>query len=235
MRAIISVSDKSGVTDFTKELSQLGFEIFSTGGTQKALAEAGVPVKSVSELTGFPEILDGRVKTLHPIIYGGILARRDLPEHMAQLATNNINTIDLVAVNLYPFVQTVAREDVTLDEAVENIDIGGPSMIRAAAKNFPSVIVVVDPNDYQPVLGKLRAGGIELAERKRLAQKAFQHVAIYDTAISQYLRQDTEGLPNEMTIALKKRYSLRYGENPHQQAAFYTEQMVGASQETGIT
>ncbi len=200
-----------------------------------ALAEAEVPVKGVSEITGFPEILDGRVKTLHPIIYGGILARRDLPEHMIQLAENNIKAIDLVAVNLYPFVQTVSREGVSLDEAVENIDIGGPTLIRAAAKNFPSVIVVVDPADYQPVLEKLGQGSIELAERKRLAQKAFQHVALYDTAISQYLRQDMEGFPEEMTIALKKRCSLRYGENPHQQAAFYTEPMVGKGEETGVT
>jgi len=236
MRAIISVFDKTGLADFAKALSQLGFEIFSTGGTQKALEEAKVPVKSVSGLTGFPEILDGRVKTLHPIIYGGILARRDLPEHMAQIAENNIESIDLVAVNLYPFVQTVAREGVTLDEALENIDIGGPSMIRASAKNFPSVIVIVDPADYQPVLEKLRAGSVELAERKRLAQKAFQHVATYDTAISQYLRQDSmENFPEEMSVALKKRYSLRYGENPHQQAAFYAEQEVGGGKNTGIT
>ncbi len=235
MRAIISVSDKTGVTDFARGLSQAGFEIFSTGGTKKALEEAKVPVKSVSEVTGFPEILDGRVKTLHPIIYGGILARRDLPDHMKQLAENNIETIDLVAVNLYPFVQAVAKEGVTLDDALENIDIGGPSMIRASAKNFPSVIVIVDPADYQPVLEKLRAGSLEIAERKRLAQKAFQHVATYDTAISQYLRQDMEGLPEDMTIALKKRYSLRYGENPHQQAAFYAEQAVGEKRPTGIT
>ena len=235
MRAIISVSDKSGVTDFAKDLSQLGFEIFSTGGTQKALEKAGVPVKSVSGLTGFPEILDGRVKTLHPIVYGGILARRDLPEHMSQLAEHNIETIDLIAVNLYPFVQTVSKEGVTLDEAVENIDIGGPSMIRAAAKNFASVIVVVDPADYQPVVEKLKQESLELAERKRLAQKAFQHVAVYDTAIAQYLRQDTEGFPEDMTIALKKRYGLRYGENPHQQAAFYAEPAVGKKKATGIT
>jgi len=235
MRAIISVSDKSGVTDFAQGLSQLGFEIFSTGGTQKAMEGAKVPVKSVSGLTGFPEILDGRVKTLHPIVYGGILARREIPDHMAQLAENKIETIDLVAVNLYPFVQTVAREDVTFDEAIENIDIGGPSMIRASAKNFADVIVLVAPADYQPVLEKLRKGGVELAERKRLAQKAFQHVAIYDAAISQYLRQDTEVFPDEMTVALKKRYGLRYGENPHQQAAFYAEQVVGARQDTGIT
>jgi len=235
MRAIISVSDKSGVTDFARGLSHLGFEIFSTGGTQKTLEGAGVSVKSVSGLTGFPEILDGRVKTLHPIVYGGILARRDLPDHMAQLAENKIETIDLIAVNLYPFVQTVAKEDVTFDEAIENIDIGGPSMIRASAKNFPGVIVLVDPADYQPVLEKLGKGGLELAERKRLAQKAFQHVAVYDTAISQFLRQDMEVLPEEMTVALKKRYELRYGENPHQQAAFYAEQVVGAKQDTGIT
>jgi len=235
VRAIISVSDKAGLTNFAQNLDQLGFEIFSTGGTKKALAEAGVPVKSVSELTGFPEILDGRVKTLHPAVHGGILAKRDLPAHMEELAKNKIEAIDLVAVNLYPFVQTVAKESVTLDEALENIDIGGPTLIRAAAKNFPSVIVVVDPADYQPILEKLKGGGVDLAERKRLAQRAFQHVAIYDTAISQYLRQDTEGFPEAMTIALKKRYGLRYGENPHQQAAFYAEQVVGARQETGIT
>ena len=258
MRAIKSVSDKTDVTDISTELSQLGFELFSTGGTRKALAEAKVPVKSVSELTGFPEILDGRVKTLHPIIYGGILANRGLPQHMAQLAENNIKTIDLVAVNLYPFVQTVSREGVTIDKALKNIDIGGPTLIRAAAKNFPFVIVVVDPADYQPVLEKLRSGGwrgvsqvarkqmgsygwfqlmslgIDIDERKRLAQKAFQHVALYDTAISQYLRQDMKGFPQEMTIALKKHCSLRYGENPHQQAAFYTEPVVGKGKETGI-
>ncbi|MFC1593025.1 bifunctional phosphoribosylaminoimidazolecarboxamide formyltransferase/IMP cyclohydrolase [Candidatus Omnitrophota bacterium] len=235
MRAIISVSDKAGVTDFAKELSQLGFEIFSTGGTKKALAESGVPVKSVSEITGFPEILNGRVKTLHPAVHGGILARRDLPNHMEELVKNNIEAIDLVAVNLYPFVQTVAREGVSLDEALENIDIGGPTMIRASAKNFPGVIVIVDPSDYQPVLDRLRHGNLELTERKRLAQKAFQHVAIYDTAISEYLRKDMEGLPEEMTIALSKRYGLRYGENPHQAAAFYAELSVGEKKVTGIT
>jgi phosphoribosylaminoimidazolecarboxamide formyltransferase/IMP cyclohydrolase len=235
MRAIISVSDKTGVAEFARGLSRLGFEVFSTGGTQKALEEARVPVKSVSGITGFPEILDGRVKTLHPMIYGGILARRDLPDHMKQLAKNKIDTIDLVAVNLYPFVQTVAKEGVSLEDALENIDIGGPSMIRASAKNFPSVIVLVDPADYQPILEKLDAGGVDLAERKRLAQKAFQHVAIYDTAISQYLRQSMEGFPEEMTIAMKKRYSLRYGENPHQQATFYAELSVGGKKPTGIT
>ncbi len=235
MRAIISVSDKAGVTDFAKDLNQLGFEIFSTGGTKKALVEAGVPVKSVSEITGFPEILDGRVKTLHPAVHGGILAKRNLPSHMEELAKNKIEVIDLVAINLYPFVQTVSRDGVTLDEALENIDIGGPTMIRAAAKNFPSVIVVVDPTDYQPLLEKLGAGDLELTERKRLAQKAFQHVAIYDTAIAQYLGLDAEGLPEEMTIALKKRYELRYGENPHQPAAFYAELSVGEKKANGIT
>jgi len=235
MRAIISVSDKAGVTDFAHGLSQLGFEVFSTGGTKKTLAEAGVSVRSVSEITGFPEILDGRVKTLHPAVHGGILANRKIPAHMEELAKHNIDEINLVAVNLYPFVQTVSREGVTLDEALENIDIGGPTMIRAAAKNFPSVIVIVDPADYSLVLEKLKQGGLDLAERKRLAQKAFQHVAIYDTAISQYLRQDMEAFPEEMTVALKKRYGLRYGENPHQQAAFYAELAVGEKKATGIT
>jgi len=235
MRAIISVSDKAGVTDFARDLSQLGFEIISTGGTKQALAEAKVPVKSISEITGFPEILDGRVKTLHPMVHGGLLARRDLPAHMAELAKNKIGAIDLVAVNLYPFVQTVSKQGVTLGEALENIDIGGPTMIRAAAKNFPGVIVVVDPADYPSVVAMLRQGELSLEERKRLAQKAFQHVAVYDTAISQYLRQDMEGFPEEMTVALKKRYGLRYGENPHQPAAFYAELVAGTGRETGIT
>jgi phosphoribosylaminoimidazolecarboxamide formyltransferase/IMP cyclohydrolase len=235
MRAIVSVSDKTGVADFAQGLSQLGFEVFSTGGTKRALVGAGVPVKSVSEITGFPEILDGRVKTLHPMVHGGILANRKIPAHMEELKKHKIEEINLVAVNLYPFVQTVAKEGVTLDEALENIDIGGPTMIRASAKNFPSVIVVVDPADYPLVLEKLKGKGLDLAERKRLAQKAFQHTAVYDTAIAQYLRKDTEGFPEEMTIAMRKRYGLRYGENPHQQAAFYAELVAGAKQNTGIT
>ena len=235
MRAVISVSDKTGVAEFARDLSQLGAELFSTGGTKKALAEAQVPVKSISEITGFPEILDGRVKTLHPAVHGGILAKRSLPSHMEELARNNIGLIDLVAINLYPFVQTVAKEGVTLDEALENIDIGGPTMIRAAAKNFPDVIVVVDPADYPLIVEKLKQEGIDLAERKRLAEKAFQHVASYDTAIARYLRQDREGFPEEMTVSLKKRYGLRYGENPHHPAAFYAEQTAGEKQETGIT
>ena len=152
MRAIISVSDKSGVVDFAKGLHKLGFELFSTGGTKKALVEAGVKVRSVSDLTGFPEILDGRVKTLHPAVHGGILAKRNLPAHLAELDKNKIGLIDLVAVNLYPFKETVAKPNVGLDEALENIDIGGPTMIRASAKNFPHVLVVVDPADYKPLL-----------------------------------------------------------------------------------
>jgi phosphoribosylaminoimidazolecarboxamide formyltransferase/IMP cyclohydrolase len=216
-------------------LSKLGFEVFSTGGTKKALVEGGVAVKSVSDITGFPEILDGRVKTLHPAVHGGILARRDLPAHREELAAHNLETIDLVAVNLYPFVQTVAKEGVTLEDALENIDIGGPTMIRASAKNFPGVIVVVDPADYAVVLEKLRQGKVDLAERKRLAQKAFQHTAVYDTAIAQYLRQGEAGFPEEITVAMKKRYGLRYGENPHQQAAFYAELSVGEKKATGIT
>jgi len=236
MRAIISVSDKSGVTEFARGLSKLGFDIFSTGGTKKALSEAGVAVKSVSEITDFPEILNGRVKTLHPAVHGGLLAKRKLPEHMQELDKNSIQPIDMVVVNLYPFVRTVSKEGVTLDEALENIDIGGPTMLRASAKNFPDVIVVVDPADYEGVLEKLGQGGVDHTSRKQLAQKAFQHVAIYDTAISQYLSLDSEGLPQEMTISLKKRQDLRYGENPHQPAAFYAEQRVAAvRQDTGIT
>ncbi|MBI2868845.1 MAG: bifunctional phosphoribosylaminoimidazolecarboxamide formyltransferase/IMP cyclohydrolase [Chloroflexi bacterium] len=235
MRAIISVHDKSNISELARGLAGLGIEVYSTGGTKKALETAGVPVKSISEMTGFPEILDGRVKTLHPLVHGGILARRGLPDHMRQLAANKIETIDLVAVNLYPFVQTVTREGgVSLEDALENIDIGGPTLIRAAAKNFPDVIVLVDPTDYKLVLEKLAAGGLDLAERQRLARKAFQHVAVYDTAIAEYLRQGDNRFPEEMTVALNRRYGLRYGENPHQQAAFYAVQSVNR-QDTGVT
>jgi phosphoribosylaminoimidazolecarboxamide formyltransferase/IMP cyclohydrolase len=229
VRAIISVSDKSGVVDFARGLKELGIEIFSTGGTKKSLEAAGVKIHSVSELTGFPEILDGRVKTLHPAVHGGILARRDLPQHLSELTKNRIEPIDMVVVNLYPFVKTVTKTGVSLDEALENIDIGGPSMLRSAAKNFSSVLVVVDPSDYDTILQKLRQGNIDLEYRKMLAQKAFQHVALYDTAIAQYLKE--EAFPEEMTIALKKARSLRYGENPHQQAAFYVEQNVKRRQD----
>jgi len=224
MRAIVSVSNKRGITDFARGLQGLGVEIFTTGGTKKSLEAVGVKVHSVSELTGFPEILDGRVKTLHPAVHGGILARRDLPQHLEEIARNHINTIDMVVVNLYPFVETVTRSDVSLDEALENIDIGGPSMLRSAAKNFPSVLVIVDPEDYEPILSLLHQGEVSLAERKRLAQKAFQHVALYDTAIAQYLGEET--FPEEMTLALTQARPLRYGENPHQQAVFYTLQDV---------
>ncbi|MBE0415943.1 MAG: hypothetical protein IBX36_05320 [Dehalococcoidia bacterium] len=187
MRAIVSVSNKAGIVDFVRGLKELGIEIFSTGGTKRALEEAGVPTYSVEELTGFPEILDGRVKTLHPAIHGGILARRDLPSHLSQLEKSGIKPIDLVAVNLYPFAQTIAREGVSMEEALENIDIGGPAMLRSAAKNFAHVLVVVDSEDYGPILEKLRSGEIGIAERKKLAQKAFQHVALYDTMIAHYL------------------------------------------------
>jgi len=227
MRAILSVSDKKGVVEFARGLNGLKFELFSTGGTKKALTEAGVEVHGVSDITGFPEILGGRVKTLHPAVHGGILARRSIPDHLAQLAQNGIEAIDLVAVNLYPFRETVAKPGVSIEQALENIDIGGPTMIRAAAKNFPDVLVVVDPEDYELVLKQLQQGKVSAEDRKRLAQKAFQHVAAYDTAIAQYLRRGEEGFAEELTIALKKVSDLRYGENPHQKAAFYAEQVAG--------
>lgn len=229
MRAIISVSDKSGVVDFARGLKELDIEIFSTGGTRKSLEAAGVKIRGISELTGFPEILDGRVKTLHPAVHGGILARRDLPQHLSQLTENQIGPIDLVVVNLYPFLATVTKPGVSLDEALENIDIGGPSMIRSAAKNFASVLVVVDPRDYDTVVQKLRAGDVDREYRRGLAHKAFQHVAVYDTAIAQYLNEEV--FPEEMTVALKKARNFRYGENPHQKAAFYTEQNVKQKQD----
>jgi phosphoribosylaminoimidazolecarboxamide formyltransferase / IMP cyclohydrolase len=226
MIAIISVWDKTGAVEFARGLAGLGFQVYSTGGTHRALAEGGVAVSSVSKLTGFPEILDGRVKTLHPAVHGGILARRDRPAHLEELAKSGIEAIDLVAVNLYPFVETVLREDVTLDDALENIDIGGPTMIRAAAKNYPHVLVVVDPADYSQLLDLLRAGEVPLDVRRRLALKAFQHVASYDTAIAQYLRGEEDTLPDQFTIPLVKLFDLRYGENPHQRAAVYREESV---------
>ncbi|MCL0098458.1 bifunctional phosphoribosylaminoimidazolecarboxamide formyltransferase/IMP cyclohydrolase [Dehalococcoidia bacterium] len=234
MRAILSVSNKTGLVDFARGLVDLQVEIFSTGGTEKTLLEAGVPVRSISDITGFPEILDGRVKTLHPAVHGGILARRDLPSHVEELAASRIGTIDMVVVNLYPFVQTVTRPDATMQDALENIDIGGPTLIRAAAKNFPHVIVVVAPADYPLILERVRSGKMSQDERRRLAQKAFQHVAMYDTAIAQYLFQGEGGFPEDMTIAIKKRFDLRYGENPHQSAAFYREERVGAVKENNI-
>lgn len=229
MRAILSVSDKAGLVDFARRLAAINVEVFSTGGTKKALKEAGVPVQSVSDITKFPEILDGRVKTLHPAVHGGILARRSIKGHMEQLAEKGIGTVDMVVVNLYPFMKTVAKEDVSLEEALENIDIGGPTMIRAAAKNFPDVLVVVDPSDYAAVTEALEKGKVDLSMRRRLAQKAFQHVAYYDTAIAQYLWGEQEGFPDVMTIALQKRSDLTYGENPHQRAAFYEEERAKKS------
>ncbi|MEK7872700.1 MAG: bifunctional phosphoribosylaminoimidazolecarboxamide formyltransferase/IMP cyclohydrolase, partial [Chloroflexota bacterium] len=184
MRAILSVSDKNGLAEFARGLAGLGWELYSTGGTKKALETAGGAVRSISDLTGFPEILDGRVKTLHPAVHGGLLARRDVPAHREELARQKIGFIDLVCVNLYPFVQTVSKPDVSLQDALENIEIGGPTMIRASAKNFPHVLTVVDPADYALVLERLRAGAVPLEERRKLARKAFQHTAVYDTAIS---------------------------------------------------
>ena len=221
MRALLSVYDKTGLTDFARALHESGHELVSTGGTQAAIDAAGIPVKHVEDLTGFPEILDGRVKSLHPKIYGGILARRDIAEHNSQLSEHGIGTIDVVASNLYPFVDTVSRSDATLIDALENIDIGGPTMIRGAAKNFPHVIVVVDPADYEWIGARLAAGeDITQDERRSLARKAFQHVALYDTTISQYLGSDTLE-PEETTFGFSKLSTLRYGENPHQQAGLY--------------
>jgi len=226
-RALISVSDKTGLVEFAKGLHALGVEILSTGGTAAALSAAGIPVVSVSDFTGSPEILDGRVKTLHPKIHGGLLARRDDPAHRAQMAANDIKPIDLVVVNLYPFEATVAKPGCTLEDAIENIDIGGPSMIRSAAKNHADVAVVVDPADYAAVLEELRGGGgqLSLATRQRLARRAFQTTARYDGAIADYLgaRDTTAEAPFGETVhlALRKAQDLRYGENPHQQAALY--------------
>jgi phosphoribosylaminoimidazolecarboxamide formyltransferase/IMP cyclohydrolase len=223
MKAIISVHDKSGVTDFAAGLVRLGFELFSTGGTRKALAQAGLPVRSVSDLTGFPEIMDGRVKTLHPGVHGGILADRRVPEHMDQLRAQRLEPIDLVCVNLYPFEATVARDGVDFDTAIENIDIGGPTMIRAAAKNHASVMVVVDPADYGRVLAELAGGGVGEATRRELALTAFSHTAAYDGAISAWLRGQVAGeaFPRQYALGGTKALDLRYGENPHQRAALY--------------
>ena len=235
MRAILSVYDKEGLADFARGLADLGVELFSTGGTKRALEEAGVRVGAVEELTGFPEILDGRVKTLHPAVHGGILARRDVSSHLDQLQRHRLELIDLVAVNLYPFVETIGVPDSTLVEALENIDIGGPTLLRAAAKNFPGVVVVSDPGDYAEVLSALRGGLLEGGSpegttlRRRLAAKAFQHVAFYDTVIAQYLRGGADPFPEELTLAYRKGQMLRYGENPHQLGALYHEPLVAYS------
>lgn len=225
-RALISVSDKTGIVDFAKELAALGIEIISTGGTAKALEEAGIKVIGISEITGYPECLDGRVKTLHPNIHGGLLAIREKVEHMSKLKELGIETIDLVAANLYPFRKTIEKEGVELAEAIENIDIGGPSMLRAAAKNYKYVTVVVEPADYQRVLDELKdKGDTTEATRFELAAKVFSHTASYDTLIGNYLWEKA-GLPrypDTVTMTFEKVQELRYGENPHQAAAYYKE------------
>ncbi|NAO99194.1 bifunctional phosphoribosylaminoimidazolecarboxamide formyltransferase/IMP cyclohydrolase [Halomonas sp. MG34] len=221
-QALISVSDKTNITTFAQGLVDLDYDILSTGGTLKALKEAGIPAKAVDEVTGFPEILGGRVKTLHPFIHGGLLAKRSDADHMNQLEENNIAPIDMVVVNLYPFKQTLQKEGVSGDEIIENIDIGGPTMLRAAAKNFADVAVVVNPSDYETVIAGLRADSFGKAERKKLAAKVFQHTANYDAMIARYFSEETEeAFPETYTVTYEKVQSLRYGENPHQQAAFY--------------
>ena len=221
MKALISVSDKTGVVEFAKGLVALGWEILSTSGTMKLLKESGVPVTSVSDVTGFPEICDGRVKTLHPKIHGALLARRDIPEHMKELKDNDIETIDLVCVNLYPFRETIAKPNVTMEDAVEHIDIGGPSMLRSAAKNWESVTVVCNPADYETILSEIKAGGNTTREtRLRLSAKAYTHTAEYDMAISTYMRAQA-GLPEKLFLEYDLKQELRYGENPHQEAKFF--------------
>ncbi len=226
-RALVSVSDKAGIVDFCKKLVEFGFEIISTGGTAKALKDAGIEVIGISDITGFPECLDGRVKTLHPNVHAGLLAMRSNPEHMAQLEALNINTIDMVVVNLYPFKATISKPGVSFAEAVENIDIGGPTMIRAAAKNYQDVAVVVDPRDYQKVLDELANGGVTLETKKYLQYKVFAHTAVYDSLISNYLAAQLGiEMPEQVTYAYEKAQGMRYGENPHQPAAFYHEEFI---------
>ncbi len=230
-RALLSVSDKSNLVPFAKGLDKLGYELISTGGTLKALKEAELPAKGVSEITGFDEILDGRVKTLHPVIHAGLLARRDEDSHVKQLEEREIAPIDVVVVNLYPFKETIANPDVTEEDAIENIDIGGPTMLRSASKNFRDVTVVVDPADYDAVLENLGDNGGTVEFRKTLAAKVFRHTANYDAMIANYFVDITgEEDPETFTQTFEKIQSLRYGENPHQQAAFYKEGNVkGAS------
>ena len=238
MRALISVYDKTGVVEFGRRIAAAGYELVSTGGTHRTLTdEGGLSVRQVADVTGSPEILDGRVKTLHPVVHGGLLARRESPEQMAELAAHGIETIDLVVVNLYPFVATISKPDVTLDDALENIDIGGPTMLRAAAKNFPSVAVIVDPADYEWVAEKLAGDGLTANDRRGLAAKAFRHVSEYDAAVAGYLTAEPEEtLPSRLTISLDKVAGLRYGENPHQYGALYAPAgaapsgMAGAAQ-----
>jgi phosphoribosylaminoimidazolecarboxamide formyltransferase/IMP cyclohydrolase len=241
-QALISVSDKTGVVDFARTLERFGVDILSTGGTARLLRDAGIGVVEIGDYTGFPEMLDGRVKTLHPKVHAGILARRDLPEHLEALRKNGIPAIDIVVVNLYPFVQTVARADCTLEEAIENIDIGGPAMVRAAAKNWQHVAVVTDPADYVMLASEMASasGAISIETRFRLARKAFSHTAAYDGAVSNYLTAtDIEGgrgaYPDQLNFSLIKVQDLRYGENPHQTAAFYRERSPATGALAGYT
>lgn len=223
-RALISVSDKTGIVEFAKRLSDAGIEILSTGGTANLLRKSGVKAVDVSEVTGFPECLDGRVKTLHPVIHGGILAIRDNKEHMDTLEKLQITPIDLVVINLYPFKETIQKENVTLEEAIENIDIGGPTMLRSAAKNYQYVSVVTDPEDYNKVLAEIeKSGDTDSETRYHLALKVFQHTSHYDTLIANYLGKEKEVFPEILTMTYEKVQDLRYGENPHQKAAFYRE------------
>lgn len=228
MRALISVSDKSGVVEFAQRLRSAGWEIIATGGTMKLLREKGVEVINISDVTGFPEICDGRVKTLHPKVHGGLLARRDNPSHLQALKENGIEFIDMVCVNLYPFRQTIAKPDVTMEDAIENIDIGGPSMLRSAAKNYRDVTVVCDPADYETVIGQIEASGnTDVETRLKLSAKAFTHTALYDSCIASYLREKA-GLNEKLFLDFDLVQSLRYGENPHQQAKFYRSSDAGA-------
>ncbi len=225
-RAVISLTDKTGVVEFARSLDQLGFEIVSTGGTARVISEAGIPVTNVSDVTGFPECLDGRVKTLHPKLHAGILAMRSNPEHMKQLEELDVTPIDIVAINLYPFKQTIMKEGVTYAEAIENIDIGGPTMLRAAAKNWQDVAVIIDPADYDTVIAELKANGeVSLDTKKRLAYKVFEETAAYDAMIANYLRRVNgyDLMPNKFTMTYDKVQDMRYGENPHQKASFYRE------------
>lgn len=229
-RALLSVSDKTGIVELAQALVQLGIELVSTGGTYRLLQENGIPATTVETVTGFPEMLDGRVKTLDPHVHGGILARRDRADHMAALADQEIHPIDLVVCNLYPFAETISKSDVTLEQAIENIDIGGPSMVRAAAKNHAAVAVVVEPARYPEIIQQLRATGeIPQLMRQQLAVAAFRHTAHYDALIASYLGQQyapEQVLPDTLTLTYVKGQALRYGENPHQRAAFYHETIV---------
>ncbi|MBI2796306.1 MAG: bifunctional phosphoribosylaminoimidazolecarboxamide formyltransferase/IMP cyclohydrolase [Gemmatimonadetes bacterium] len=223
-RALLSVSDKSGLAEFAGGLAALGWELISTGGTAKALRAVGLAVADVSDVTRFPEMLDGRVKTLHPAVHGGLLARRDLPEHMAAIAAHGIEPIDLVCVNLYPFQRAAATAGLSASDVIEQIDIGGPSMLRSAAKNFKAVAVVVDPADYPRVLGALQQGNADVELRRDLAEKVYAHTAAYDAAIARWFaRQRDDAFPERATIALARKQMLRYGENPGQRAAFFVE------------